>query len=131
MTGSANDVTALANGNYVVRSPSWDNGIVADAGAVTFGNGVSGVSGVVSEAEQLWSAARRGTESATTVFTTVDALSNGNYVVGSYSGTTALTDAGAVTFGSGIRGVIGTITSADRAMGLAATTISRWRGWTM
>ena len=31
-------VTVLSNGNYVVRSPDWDNGAVADAGAVTWGD---------------------------------------------------------------------------------------------
>ena len=29
-------MTALTNGNYVVGSPYWDNGAVADAGAVTW-----------------------------------------------------------------------------------------------
>ena len=27
-------ITALPNGNYLVASPSWDNGGIADAGAV-------------------------------------------------------------------------------------------------
>ena len=45
--------TALSNGNYVVSSTLWDNGAVADAGAVTFGNGVTGVTGVVNAANSL------------------------------------------------------------------------------
>ena len=40
-------VTALSNGNYVVRSPDWDNGAAADAGAVTWGSGTGGVSGPI------------------------------------------------------------------------------------
>ena len=36
-------ITTLTNGNYVVRSPSWDNGAVADTGAVTWGNGAAGI----------------------------------------------------------------------------------------
>ena len=40
-------VTALSNGNYVVRSPNWD-GAAADVGAVTWGNGTTGISGTVS-----------------------------------------------------------------------------------
>ena len=36
-------VTALNNGNYVVRSPNWDNGTVVNAGAVTWGSGTTGV----------------------------------------------------------------------------------------
>ena len=43
----------LANGNYVVRSPYWDNGAAADAGAVTWGDGTSGVTGAVSAANSL------------------------------------------------------------------------------
>jgi hypothetical protein len=35
-------VTALSNGNYVVRSPAWDNGPVVSAGAVTWGVGLAG-----------------------------------------------------------------------------------------
>ena len=35
---------ALVNGNYVVPSPNWHNGALAVAGAVTFGNGTTGVS---------------------------------------------------------------------------------------
>src|SRR5262249_2861212 len=50
--GSAN-VTVLANGNYVVSSPSWSNGAAGNAGAVTFGNGTTGISGVVSAANSL------------------------------------------------------------------------------
>ncbi len=40
-------VTALTNGNYVVRSFDWDNGTVIAAGAVTWGNGSTGTSGTV------------------------------------------------------------------------------------
>ncbi len=49
------DVIVLRNGNYVVRSTLWDNvatGAV-DAGAVTWGSGTSGVSGVVSATNSL------------------------------------------------------------------------------
>src|SRR5258706_280880 len=41
-------VTALSNGNYVVASAVWDNGAVLNAGAVTWGSGTTGVTGVVS-----------------------------------------------------------------------------------
>lgn len=42
-------ITALGNGNYVVRSTSWDG----NKGAVTWGNGTSGVTGTVSAANSL------------------------------------------------------------------------------
>jgi len=60
LTGSvANDnvgshgVTALTNGNYVVASPYWKNGAVANVGAVTWGSGATGVSGAVSASNLL------------------------------------------------------------------------------
>ncbi len=70
-------VIALSNGNYVVHSPLWDNDAVTDAGAVTFGSGTSGVSGVVSAANSLV-----GCSVSTWVGNPgMTALSNGNYVV--------------------------------------------------
>ena len=45
-------VTPLSNGNYVVKSPNWDNGATVDAGAVTWGSGTTGVAGPVTAAQQ-------------------------------------------------------------------------------
>jgi hypothetical protein len=42
-------VNLLNNGNYVVLTPSWNGG----RGAVTWGNGSTGVSGIVSDANSL------------------------------------------------------------------------------
>ncbi len=72
-------ITVLSNGNYVVRSPNWDNGTAVDAGAVTWGSGTSGVSGVVSVANSLVGSTsydRVGEYGVTS-------LSNGNYTVSS------------------------------------------------
>jgi hypothetical protein len=49
----ASGVTALSNGNYVVRSPNWANAGVVAAGAVTWGNGTIGVKGAVSSSHSL------------------------------------------------------------------------------
>jgi len=38
----------LKNGNYVVKSDEWGHGLIDEVGAVTWGNGSTGVSGVVS-----------------------------------------------------------------------------------
>ncbi len=109
-------VTALSNGNYVVSSESWslDAGHTA-VGAVTFGNGTTGVQGIVSSANSLVGSTandRVGSYGVT-------ALGNGNYVVisqswsldGSHPGV------GAVTFGNGTTGVQGVVSSANSLIG--------------
>ncbi|MEQ1751867.1 MAG: hypothetical protein ABL974_20765, partial [Prosthecobacter sp.] len=107
-------VTALSNGNYVVQSASWDNATVVDAGAVTWGSGTTGVSGVVSSSNSLV-----GTQANDKVgLYAAAALSNGNYVVISPNwdnGSAA--DAGAVTWGSGTTGVSGQVTSSNSLVG--------------
>jgi hypothetical protein len=107
-------VTPLSNGNYVVSSPSWDNDSVVDAGAVTWGSGTSGVSGIVSSGNSLV-----GTKAGDLVgFSGVTALNNGNYVVAipNWNGAGAKT-AGAVTWGSGTSGVSGPVSSSNSLVG--------------
>ena len=81
-------MTALTNGNYVVRSTDWDNGAVVNAGAATWGNGTTGVSGVVSAANSLVGSTPATRSSSTGVM----ALTNGNYVVRVQTGTTVAVD---------------------------------------
>ena len=110
-------VTALSNGNYVVRSSSWDNGTVVDAGAVTWGNGDGGTVGAVSSANSLVG----GKANDKVGSDGVTALSNGNYLVRSASwdnGT--VVDAGAVTWGSGVSGVSGAVSGANSLIGRTA-----------
>ena len=113
----ATGVTALTNGNYVVRSRFWDNGAVADAGAVTWGPGTSGISGAVSAANSLV-----GTRASDGVGSGgVTALTNGNYVVASpLWDNGALASVGAVTWGSGTRGVAGAVSAANSLVGASA-----------
>ncbi len=99
-------VTSLTNGNYVVVSTSWDG----QTGAVTWGNGTTGTVGTISAANSLVGSAstddvgNRG----------VTALSDGNYVVDS---PTWNNGEGAVTWGSGTKGVRGTISATDSLVG--------------
>ena len=79
-------MTALSNGNYAVISPYWNN----EEGAVTWGSGTAGVTGIVSAANSLVAGGTDGGELA------AFALPNGNYVVASSQG-----GEGAVTFGNG------------------------------
>ncbi|MGV2341103.1 MAG UNVERIFIED_CONTAM: hypothetical protein LVR18_46310 [Planctomycetaceae bacterium] len=44
-TVGAGNVVPLTNGNYFVLSSSWDSGTITDVGAVTWGNGTTGISG--------------------------------------------------------------------------------------
>ena len=111
-------VTALANGHYVVLSSYWDNGAVADAGAVTWGSGTSGVKGAVSAANSLVG----GTANDRVGYGGVTALANGNYVVGCrYWDNGAVADAGAATWGSGTSGVKGAISAANSLVGGTAS----------
>lgn len=109
-------LTALSNGNYVVLSEWWDNQGSMDVGAVTWGNGATGVVGSVSAANSLIGATTYdhvGGSWAT-------ALSNGNYVVGSYTvDIGGHANAGAVTWGNGTTGIVGTVSTRNSLYGSA------------
>ncbi len=106
-------ITVLSNGNFVVKSPRWDNGSATDVGAATWGSGVAGVSGVVSAANSLV-----GSTTNDQVGNIVYAVGNGNYVVGSQNWTNAgAGNAGAVTWGDGTVGVKGAVTAANSLVG--------------
>ncbi|NIP98627.1 MAG: hypothetical protein GWO24_36560, partial [Akkermansiaceae bacterium] len=99
-------VTVLADGNYVVSSPEWDSGAVADVGAATWGSGASGVRGPIGPANSLVGSTAGDRVGAVT------ALANGNYVVSSPEWDSgAAADVGAVTWGSGNTGATGLIGS--------------------
>ena len=112
-----NGVVALDNGNYVVQSTGWDNGAAVDAGAVTFGSGVTGVTGAVSASNSLV-----GTTMSDFVGSDFTSLANGNYVVSSQLWDNAgVVDAGAVTFGNGTTGIAGAVTAANSLVGTTAS----------
>lgn len=109
-------ITALSNGNYVVKSPSWDNGAVANAGAATWGDGANGTVGVVSAANSLV-----GSSAGDSVGFIVYALSNGNYLVRSTGWDNgAVADAGAVTWGNGATGTSGAVSATNSLVGSSA-----------
>lgn len=107
-----NGVVALTNGNFVIVSSFWDNGNKSDAGAVTWGNGTTGVSGVVSISNSLI-----GSSSGDRVGIVLS-LPNGNYVVESDNWDNAgIINAGAVTWGNGSVGISGEINSTNSLVG--------------
>ncbi len=106
-------VTALTNGHFVVNSPGWDNGSIADAGAVTWGDGVGATVGVISAANSLV-----GSTTKDGLASTITALTNGNFVVASPNWDNGLAaDVGAVTWGDGLGGTVGTISMANSLVG--------------
>jgi hypothetical protein len=110
------DLILLNNGNYLVRSQSWDNGGATDAGAVTWGNGTSGITGVVTAANSLV-----GSHTGDQIGWGIGMLSNGNYVVCSpYWDDGGTADAGAATWGSGSSGVSGAVSAANSLVGSQA-----------
>ena len=109
-------VASLSNGNYVASSVYWDNGSIADVGAVTWGNGNSGVSGAVSASNSLIGAA-----TSDDVGWVTTALSNGNYVVASpFFSNGAAQYVGAATWANGNSGLVGTVSTSNSLVGAAA-----------
>ncbi|MEQ9667645.1 CHAT domain-containing protein [Coleofasciculus sp. G2-EDA-02] len=94
-------VVALTNGNYVVSSENWNNGGLTSAGAVTWGDGTTGITGTVTPDNSLV-----GTQIADEVGVGgVVALTNGNYLVKSENwNNEVVRSAGAVTWGDGSTG---------------------------
>lgn len=112
-------VTTLNNGNYIVISDSWDKSGIVDAGAVTWGNGISGTIGVVSESNSLVGS----TQNDKVGDKGVTELANGNYVVRSLSWDNGIeVNAGAFTWGNGNSGVIGQISSSNSLVGASGST---------
>ncbi len=118
---TANDQVGLSgvsvlksNNNYVVMSPLWDNLLLADAGAVTWGSGVSGISGTVSLSNSLvGSSADDGVGSYS-----VTVLQNGNYVVANpFWDDGATRNVGAATWGNGNSGISGVIDATNSLIG--------------
>jgi uncharacterized repeat protein (TIGR01451 family) len=110
-------ITALSNGNYVVASPFWHNGSLANAGAATWGNGTTGTIGTVDVNNSLV-----GGAADDNVGQAVVALANGNYVVSSpfwHNG--ALTFAGAVTWADGAGGTTGIVNAGNSLIGTQAS----------
>ena len=107
----------LTNGNYVVCSPLWDSGVVADAGAATWCDGTGGCAGSVSAANSLVGSQAGDQVSAWYA----KALANGNYVVSSpYWDNGLLADSGALTWGDGTAGLVGTVSEANSLVGGSA-----------
>ena len=114
-------ITALTNGNYVVTSHNWDNGVIVNAGAVTWGNGGGGTVNAVSSGNSLVGSTASDQIGWNGSKSMVVALSNGNYVVGSRYWDNGIADVGAATWGNGAGGTAGVITSTNSLVGSTAS----------
>jgi hypothetical protein len=111
-------VVPLTCGNYVIASSYWDNGDAVDAGAVTWGNGTTGITGEVTSANSLVGSSYDDGVG----YDNLIPLPNGNYVVASsYWDNGDAVDAGAVTWGNGTTGITGEVTSANSLVGSSAS----------
>jgi len=99
-------VKVLKNGNYLVVSPYWHNSI----GAVTWGNGATGVTGVVSSSNSLVGSTPGDHVGREDVIT----LDNDNYLVVSQFWHNFT---GAVTWGNGAIGASGVVSSTNSLVG--------------
>jgi Repeat of unknown function (DUF5650) len=109
-------LTSLGSGRYVIASPKWNHGAIADAGAVTFVNPVATPSGVVSASNSLV-----GSTSNDFVNVLVTRLPSRHYVVAAPGWNRgAITDAGAAIWGDGRTGIVGTVSSSNALVGSSA-----------
>jgi hypothetical protein len=110
-------IDALSNSTYVVASPLWDHGGLADAGAVTFCSTSTGCSGTLSSTNSLVGSTANDQLGSGGV----KKLTNGNYVVSSplwdYGG---IADAGAVTWCSLTTGCVGAVSDTNSLTGSIA-----------
>ena len=112
-------IAGLSNGNYVVCSFGWNNGPANNQfGAVTWVNGATGLSGPVTVGNSLTGTTRFdkvGAGGAT-------ALTNGNYVVASpyWQNGTASNHIGAATWGNGVTGLVGVVSTANSLVGVSS-----------
>ena len=110
------------NGNYVVTFRGWNGGL----GAVTWGNGFTGTSGVVSATNSLVGTLSGDDVGGFQGDGGVVALANGNYVVDSWDWTCCRRCA--VTWGNGTAGVTGTISATNSLVGNSNDRVGRVQG---
>ncbi|MBF8263644.1 MAG: filamentous hemagglutinin N-terminal protein, partial [Parachlamydiales bacterium] len=75
---SSGGICALADGNYVVNSPLWNNLLfptIADVGAATWGNGATGITGAIAPATSVI-----GTTASTNLGSIVADSVNGTFI---------------------------------------------------
>jgi hypothetical protein len=111
-------VATLANGNYVVTSPYWDNGSTKDAGSVTWGNGSTGEAVSLS---YMNSAMGYLSGSGPSILVFISSASNSFYISFPTEGS------GRIVFGSqssGFGSISGSLNSGGGSIALQASSIN-------
>jgi hypothetical protein len=103
-------IVVLANGNYVVGSHNWNN----SRGAVTWEDAAGSVVGAVSSSNSLVGVSPNDYVGVAFPLPGIVALSNGNYVVVSPHWNVS---SGAVTWGDGVNGTAGEVSTANSLYG--------------
>jgi filamentous hemagglutinin family protein len=115
-------ILTLTNGNFVILSPTWDNGAVNSAGAATWGNGTNGhtLNGVFEAVSTTNSLV--GSTALDGVGGEGFCLTNGNYVILSpLWDNGATTNVGAATWVNGATGLpVGAVSTANSLHGTAS-----------
>lgn len=105
-------VRALPNGNYVVGSPKWSG----DKGAVTWGNGQTGVSGEISTVNSYI-----GNAGNRLAWFDIHVLPNGNYLISSLGVTAGNSPEGGLALGLGDTGLNGLASQSNSIAGMQAS----------
>lgn len=109
-------IKKLANGNFLILSPFYNDGANIQAGAVTWCNATTGISGIVNSANSLIG----NTTNANLGADSVKLLPNGNYLIccrNTANG--SATEVGSVTWATQTTGITGIISPANSLIGAA------------
>jgi hypothetical protein len=112
----------LSNGNYVIVSSNYSNGATAGVGAVTWGNGRTGIKGSISATNSVIGTTAQDIIGATTGMRRFFATANGNYIFASsyWSRNGATSHAGAVTLQRGNGAYAGMVDGKNSVLGVLA-----------
>ncbi|MCQ8181739.1 filamentous hemagglutinin N-terminal domain-containing protein, partial [Methylomonas sp. SURF-1] len=119
--GDVNNIVDVGAADYVVLTPTWDNGANVDAGAASWGSFGSGVSGAISSSNSLIGSNtndRVGSGGIVATYNGVETANNWSYTY--YYGVISPhwnNDRGAVTFGAEATGIQGTVGAGNSLVG--------------
>lgn len=125
-------VWPLSNGNAVIVSPDWDNGTIVDAGAATWIDGTTGLTGTISDANSLVGASAGDLVGEAGGYFGFTELPGGRYAVLTPDWSSAGTaHVGAITWGDIAVGIRGVVSSSNSLVGSTAQDLLAARIFTL